>query len=44
VLDQIVIGPEARLPGSVQPERLTAFRDELVKQLRVLALRDVPRR
>ena len=44
VLDQIVIGPEARLPGRVDPERLTAFRDELVKELRALALRDVPRR
>lgn len=44
VLDQIAIGPEARLPGGVPPERLTAFRDDLVKVLRALALRDVPRR
>lgn len=44
VLDQIVIGPEARLPGGVEPERLTAFRDELVKRLRALALRAAPRR
>ena len=44
VLDQIVIGPDARLPGGVDPVRLTAFHDDLVKKLRALALRDVPRR
>ena len=44
VLDQIVIGPDARLPGGVDPARLIAFHQELVRNLRALAIRDIPRR
>ncbi|TFH23974.1 MAG: hypothetical protein E4H03_04830 [Myxococcales bacterium] len=44
ILDQIVIGPEARLPGGVDTARLIAFRGDLVKKLRGLAIRDIPRR
>lgn len=41
VLDQITIGPRAALPGGVDPARLVSFRDDLVKKLRALALRQV---
>lgn len=38
VLDQITIGASARLPGGVAPEELDAFRRELVRRLRAMAL------
>ncbi len=44
VLDSLTIGPEAALPGGVAPARVLAFRDELVKKLRALAMRQVARR
>ncbi len=37
VLESISIGPEARLPGEVDPVSLEGFRRELVKRLRALA-------
>ncbi len=37
LLDEIRIGPHARLPGGVDPVRLVAFRDELVRKLRTMA-------
>ncbi len=37
VLGELTIGPEAILPGGVVPERLIAFRDDLVVRLRELA-------
>lgn len=37
VLDQIAIGPEAPLPGGVEPDALGAFRGRLVKLLRATA-------
>jgi hypothetical protein len=37
LLDQITIGPEARLPGGADPARIVAFRDGLTRQLRALA-------
>lgn len=37
ILDQVVIGPDARLPGDVDPIDLTSFRESLVKRLRALA-------
>jgi predicted nucleotidyltransferase component of viral defense system len=38
VLDQITIGPSARLPGGVAPGELDLFRKETVRRLRKLAL------
>jgi hypothetical protein len=38
VLDQITIGPSARLPGGVAPGELDLFRKETVRRLRRLAL------
>jgi hypothetical protein len=38
VLDQITIGPSARLPGGIAPAELDAFRKDLVRKLRVMAL------
>jgi hypothetical protein len=38
VLDQITIGPSARLPGDVAPAELDAFRKEIVRRLRAIAL------
>ncbi|MBI4956656.1 MAG: nucleotidyl transferase AbiEii/AbiGii toxin family protein [Myxococcales bacterium] len=43
VLEQITIGPEARLPGGVDARVLTAFRDGLVRRLRALAFREARR-
>jgi hypothetical protein len=37
VLDQLTIGPGARLPGGLEPRELLAFRDELVRKLRAMA-------
>lgn len=37
LLDQLVIGPEARIPGEVDPVSLARFRDDLVVRLRALA-------
>lgn len=37
LLDQLVIGPDARIPGEVDPFALARFRDDLVVRLRVLA-------
>lgn len=37
VLDQIAIGPTARLPGGVDPNELDRFRKELVRRLRTEA-------
>ncbi len=37
ILSQLSIGPEAKLPGDVQPEALLAFRDDLLVHLRRLA-------
>jgi hypothetical protein len=39
LLDQLRIGPGARLPGEVDPEELDRFREELVLRLRELAFR-----
>lgn len=44
VIDPIAIGPDARIPGEFDVAELVAFKDELVRKLRALALRDVPRR
>jgi hypothetical protein len=44
VLDSLTIGPEAALPGGVEPARMIVFRDDLVKRLRALAMRQVPPR
>lgn len=38
LLGQIAIGPDARLPGGVAVATLVAFRDDLVKKLRAMAL------
>lgn len=38
VLDQITIGPSARLPGGIAPAELDGFRKDLVRKLRVMAL------
>jgi hypothetical protein len=43
VLDQITIGPEARLPGGAEPALISAFREDLVKRLRALAMEMVRR-
>lgn len=43
IVDQITIGPEARLPGGQEPSKLVAFRVDLVKKLRALAMRQVRR-
>ena len=43
LLDQIAIGPEARLPGGMSPEALLRFRDDLVKRLRAMAFAGVAR-
>jgi hypothetical protein len=43
LLEQITIGPEARLPGGLRPDALLAFRDELVKTLRAMAFAEVQR-
>lgn len=37
LLEQVSIGPEAALPGGVDPARIVAFRDELTRRLRALA-------
>jgi predicted nucleotidyltransferase component of viral defense system len=37
LLDQITIGPQAALPGGVDPVRLAQFRQDLVRRLRALA-------
>ena len=37
ILDQLAIGPDARLPGEVDPLDLETFRGTLVKRLRALA-------
>ena len=37
ILDQLVIGPEARLPGDVDPAELDRFRRDFVKRLRTEA-------
>ncbi len=37
LLSQLTIGPEAKLPGGVEPVELRAFRDELVARLEKLA-------
>jgi hypothetical protein len=37
VLDQVSIGADARLPGSADPVRLTAFRDRFTEKLRAMA-------
>jgi hypothetical protein len=37
VLDQLSIGPQARLPGGVEPSEVLVFRDELVRKLRAMA-------
>lgn len=37
LLDQLVIGAEARLPGGVDPVELSGFRDALVVRLRAIA-------
>ena len=39
VLQQITIGADAALPGEAAPERILAFRDDLVKRLRAIAFR-----
>lgn len=39
LLDQLAIGPDARLPGGVEPTALVLFRDDLVVRLRALAAR-----
>jgi hypothetical protein len=43
VLDQVRIGPSARLPGGADPVHLETFRLDLVKKLRALAMREVRR-
>jgi hypothetical protein len=43
VLNQVTIGPTALLPGEVDPVGLSAFRGELVKKLRELAMRQARR-
>ncbi len=43
VINQLSIGPTAALPGGVEPARVVKFRDELVKKLRAMAMRDVRR-
>jgi hypothetical protein len=43
VINQITIGPAAALPGGVEPARVVKFRDDLVKKLRAMAMRDVRR-
>jgi Nucleotidyl transferase AbiEii toxin, Type IV TA system len=43
VIDQITIGPNAALPGGVEPARVVAFRDSLVKKLRAMAMNQVRR-
>jgi len=37
LLEQVSIGPEAALPGGVDPAHIAAFRDELTRRLRALA-------
>ena len=37
LLSNLTIGPEARLPGGVDPAALLTSRDELVERLRALA-------
>jgi predicted nucleotidyltransferase component of viral defense system len=37
LLDQITIGPQAALPGGVDPTRVARFREDLVRRLRALA-------
>jgi hypothetical protein len=44
VLDQIRIGPEARLPGGTDPLALDQFRRDFVKHLRSEAFREATRR
>jgi hypothetical protein len=43
LLEQIEIGPEARLPGGMAPERVLAMRDELVRRLRLMAFGEARR-
>lgn len=43
VIDQITIGPNAALPGGVDPAQVLAFRDDLVKKLRAIAMTQVRR-
>jgi hypothetical protein len=37
ILSELTIGPEARLPGGIEPARVLAFRDALVPKLRAIA-------
>jgi nucleotidyltransferase AbiEii toxin of type IV toxin-antitoxin system len=43
LLEQIEIGPEARLPGGMAPERVLAMRDDLVHRLRRMAFEEARR-
>lgn len=43
LLDQLAIGPEARIPGGVDAVELTRFRDSLVADLRRIAARQAGR-
>jgi hypothetical protein len=44
VLDQITIAPSARMPGGADPAVVDAFRKDLVRRLRALALDRAMRR
>ncbi|MCC6523765.1 MAG: nucleotidyl transferase AbiEii/AbiGii toxin family protein [Polyangiaceae bacterium] len=43
VLEQLTIGPEARVPGGRDARQLTAFRDDLVRRLRAMAFEEARR-
>ncbi|MCC6555986.1 MAG: nucleotidyl transferase AbiEii/AbiGii toxin family protein [Polyangiaceae bacterium] len=43
LLEQIEIGPDARLPGNMAPERIIAMRDSLVRRLREMAFKEAQR-
>ncbi len=43
LLEQIEIGPEARLPGAMAPERVLLMRDNLVRHLRRMAFENARR-
>ena len=43
LIEQLTIGPEARLPGGMSVEELLGFRDELAKKLRAMAFAEARR-